>query len=91
MAEPARHGRARLRRLRRRIQLWAGRALPPGARLAVGLLLMLAGVFGFLPVIGFWMFPLGLAVAALDIKALCRLVRRRRGPRHRARPRRGGE
>ena len=28
---------------------------------------MIGGVFGFLPIIGFWMFPLGLAFIALDI------------------------
>jgi len=28
---------------------------------------MVGGVFGFLPVLGFWMFPLGLAFIALDI------------------------
>jgi len=28
------------------------------------------GVFGFLPVLGFWMIPLGFAVFLLDIKSL---------------------
>lgn len=46
------------------------RKVPPGLRLVVGLLLMLGGVFGFLPVLGFWMIPLGIGVAALDIKPL---------------------
>ncbi|WP_292025254.1 hypothetical protein [Maritimibacter sp. UBA3975] len=41
--------------------------MPPGARLVAGLLLMVMGVFGFLPVLGFWMIPLGVAVAALDV------------------------
>jgi len=62
----------RVRRLRRRTQVWAKRHLPPGVRLLAGLLLMLGGVFGFLPVIGFWMFPLGLAVAALDVVPIWR-------------------
>ena len=44
-----------------------GQKLPVGLRSIVGLLLMLGGVFGFLPIIGFWMFPLGLALIALDI------------------------
>ena len=65
----------RVRRLRRRTQVWAKRHLPPGVRLLAGLLLMLGGVFGFLPVIGFWMLPLGLAVAALDVVPICRRVR----------------
>ena len=64
--------RARLRRARRRVQVWVGRHLPPGVRLLAGLLLMLGGVFGFLPVIGFWMLPLGVAVAALDVAPLWR-------------------
>lgn len=28
---------------------------------------MVGGVFGFLPIVGFWMLPLGLAFVALDI------------------------
>ena len=44
-----------------------GQKLPVGFRSLAGLLLMLGGVFGFLPILGFWMFPLGLALIALDI------------------------
>lgn len=39
-----------------------------------GLLLIFAGVFGFLPILGFWMIPLGIAVAALDIRPLGRAL-----------------
>ncbi len=46
---------------------WGKERLPPGIRSLVGLLLMVGGVFGFLPVLGFWMLPLGLAFIALDI------------------------
>ncbi|MFD1508357.1 hypothetical protein [Lacimonas salitolerans] len=70
--------RGRLRRMRRRTQVWAGRQIPPGLRLVAGLLLMLGGVFGFLPVLGFWMFPLGVAVAALDVVPVWRWLRGRR-------------
>ena len=28
---------------------------------------MVGGVFGFFPLLGFWMFPLGVAFVALDI------------------------
>lgn len=70
----------RLKRGCLRAQAWARRRIPPGLRLLAGLLLMLGGVFGFLPVIGFWMFPLGVAVAALDIMPIWRRLRRgRRG------------
>lgn len=54
---------------------WTYRRLPPGTRIAAGLVLMVLGVFGFLPVIGFWMFPLGVAIALLDIKPVWRRIR----------------
>jgi len=41
--------------------------LPPGIRSIVGLLCMVGGLFGFLPVLGFWMLPLGVALIGLDI------------------------
>ena len=31
---------------------------------------MIGGLLGFLPVLGFWMFPLGVAFVALDIPPL---------------------
>lgn len=61
-----------------RAQLWSRAHLPPGARLLVGILLMVGGVFGFLPVLGFWMFPLGIAVAALDVGPVWRAIRAQR-------------
>jgi hypothetical protein len=33
---------------------------------------MIGGVFGFLPIVGFWMIPAGLALIALDIPPLRR-------------------
>ncbi|QFT96645.1 hypothetical protein FIU85_04975 [Roseovarius sp. THAF8] len=41
--------------------------VPPGLRLVLGILLIIGGIFGFLPVLGFWMIPLGIAVASLDV------------------------
>ncbi len=81
MSEPRRTAVGRVRHLRRRIQVSARRHLPPGARLLVGLALILGGLFGFLPVLGFWMLPLGVAVAALDIVPLWRCLRRARDRR----------
>lgn len=69
--------RIALRRARQRTQIWARRHIPPGLRLVVGLLVMTGGVFGFLPVLGFWMIPLGLAIAALDVVPLWRWLRGR--------------
>jgi hypothetical protein len=38
----------------------------------VGVALTVGGVFGFLPVLGFWMVPLGLAVMAQDVPVMRR-------------------
>ena len=35
----------------------------------LGVLLVIFGLLGFLPVLGFWMIPLGLAVLAVDFPA----------------------
>ena len=83
MPERSQGWHSRVRRIRRRVQVWSKRNLPPGARLILGLLLMVGGVLGFLPVVGFWMFPLGIAVAALDIVPILRWFRWRRGRRER--------
>lgn len=46
------------------------------ARVSIGIGLILAGLFGFLPVVGFWMLPLGLLVLAVDVPLVRRLRRR---------------
>ncbi len=51
---------------------WAHENLPPGVRFVLGLLLMAGGVVGFLPILGFWMFPLGIGFVALDIPPMRR-------------------
>lgn len=63
--------RTRLRRLLVRIRA----RVPPGLRFILGLLLIAGGILGFLPILGFWMIPLGVAVAALDIVPLWRKLR----------------
>lgn len=45
-------------------------------RITVGSLLVFGGLLGFLPVVGFWMVPLGLTVLARDVPAARRLQRR---------------
>ncbi len=37
------------------------------ARIGLGLLLIVFGFLGFLPILGFWMIPLGIAVLSYDI------------------------
>ena len=39
-------------------------------RLPLALLLVVCGIFGFLPILGFWMVPLGLVLMAQDIPPL---------------------
>lgn len=53
------------------------RYLPPVVRGIFGVLIMLAGMLGFLPVLGFWMIPLGLALLATDIPFLRKYLLRR--------------
>ena len=54
------------------------RNVPPGLRLVLGFVLIVGGTFGFLPILGFWMIPLGFAVAALDVVPLWRWLSGRR-------------
>lgn len=68
----------RIRMKVKRALVWVRANVPPGLRLVLGLILIVGGVLGFLPVLGFWMLPLGFAVAALDIKPIIRAIRNRR-------------
>ena len=74
----------RARRLARRGLVRVPRAVPPGLRLPLGLLLMGGGVLGFLPVLGFWMLPLGFGVAMLDLQPLWARLRGRPPRRRRS-------
>jgi hypothetical protein len=49
-------------------------ALPASrmARMGIGIALILGGILGFLPILGFWMVPLGLIVLSIDIPAVRR-------------------
>ena len=51
---------------------------PRVLRVLVGLLLVIGGVLGFLPVLGFWMVPLGLLVIFFDVPWVRGLWRRGR-------------
>ncbi|HEY4192750.1 MAG TPA: hypothetical protein VGM46_08895 [Mesorhizobium sp.] len=46
------------------------------ARIAIGLALTILGLFGFLPILGFWMVPLGLLVLSYEFASVRRLRRR---------------
>ncbi|MHA6644557.1 PGPGW domain-containing protein [Mesorhizobium sp. A623] len=47
-----------------------------GARIAIGTVLVILGIFGFLPILGFWMVPLGLLILSYEF-AYVRRARRR--------------
>ncbi len=55
---------------------WALDNLPPGVRFVLGLFLMAGGIVGFLPILGVWMFPLGVGFVAMDIPPLRHRLRR---------------
>lgn len=58
------------------------------ARIAVGTALVCCGILGFLPILGFWMIPLGLVVLSQDLPSVrrwrrslaVRMERRKRAP-----------
>ncbi|MEG6509391.1 hypothetical protein V6C03_10455 [Methyloligella sp. 2.7D] len=68
----------------------------PGSRLlriTIGVLLIVFGCLGFLPVLGFWMIPLGILILSVDIPIVRRWRRRfvvwwnrRRAPKEGAKP-----
>ena len=63
------------KRLPDRYADWLERLRRPRARwirVPAGLLLVCGGFFGFLPVLGFWMLPLGLLLLAVDVRPLQR-------------------
>ena len=49
---------------------------PSPVRIALGILLVIFGLVGFLPVLGFWMVPLGLLILSIDLPAVRRFRRR---------------
>lgn len=46
------------------------------ARVGIGIALVIGGILGALPILGFWMIPLGLVVLSNDIPVLRRWRRR---------------
>lgn len=89
--DSARHGTRTIRVLGREFAMPRSRRL----RIAIGTALVVLGLFGFLPVLGFWMIPLGILVLSYEFATVRRWRRRfeiwwaeRRG-RRRNRRRRG--
>jgi purine-cytosine permease-like protein len=44
-------------------------------RIVVGIIFIIGGILGFLPVLGFWMIPLGLLILSHDFPAVRRFRR----------------
>jgi len=68
-----------IERLPARLQSVVGRLRRPEARplrISVGTLLCVGGVFGMLPILGFWMLPVGLVLLADDVPPLRRAIER---------------
>jgi len=57
----------RLLKVVHRTLLWCDRRMPRGTRGAAGLVLVGLAPLGFLPVLGFWMLPVGLGMIALEV------------------------
>lgn len=45
-------------------------------RLLLGWALLIGGIFGFLPIVGFWMAPLGIIILSVDLPFARRLRRK---------------
>ncbi|MGA0393711.1 MAG: hypothetical protein ACO3MW_06575 [Rhodospirillales bacterium] len=54
----------------RKVTRWSHDSLPPGIRSIVGVLFFIGGCFGFLPILGFWMIPVGVMLIMLDLPFL---------------------
>jgi hypothetical protein len=53
-----------------RVSRWLRGPSSRWVRIPLAIVLVLAGFVGFLPVLGFWMIPLGLALVAQDVPFL---------------------
>lgn len=49
---------------------------PPLLRIVVGVVFILGGIVGFLPILGFWMLPLGVLILSVDLHYVRRQRRR---------------
>jgi hypothetical protein len=68
---------------------WLLRQTAKASRILLGVLLIIGGLLGLLPILGFWMIPLGAVLLARDIPAVERFNERVRRWWHRRRASRG--
>jgi asparagine N-glycosylation enzyme membrane subunit Stt3 len=50
--------------------------LPRPVRVVVGIAFVFFGLLGFLPILGFWMLPVGLGILAIDIPIVRKFIHR---------------
>ena len=62
-----------------RMLTWMRRSEARGVRIPAAFVLIINGMLGFLPILGFWMLPLGAVLLAEDIPALRRPTMRALG------------
>jgi len=62
-----------------RLLAWLRRPQVRLVRLPMAALLIVGGIFSFLPILGLWMLPLGLLLAAVDVPLVRRPVTRAMG------------
>jgi hypothetical protein len=49
---------------------WIRRPAPKSVRMPLGVALVAGGTVGFLPILGYWMLPVGLVILARDVPQL---------------------
>lgn len=74
MADQSGELKRKIRAFSYRVLVWAQKRVPPIFRSILGLAFMVGGMFGFLPILGFWMLPLGMALIALDFPPTRRFI-----------------
>lgn len=71
-----------VKQVNEKVQEWVKRIhrfalrLPKPLRILLGILLVIGGIFSFLPVLGLWMLPLGFVILSIDIPFVRRWWRR---------------
>lgn len=63
----------------RKVMLWLLRTRWSWLRISIAILLILGGLLGFLPILGFWMVPVGLLLMSQDVPFLRRPTMRALG------------
>ena len=63
----------------RRSYIWLAQPRAKWLRLPLGCVLIAAGLFGFLPILGFWMLPIGALLLGVDFPPIRRVTLRALG------------